>query len=296
MTAPEREPLFTANWRRTLRVTLTFFALLLFLLLAIVGLFTKPGQAADQLVLDVAMRGQDSIEWLTKTLTQSVSMVTVAVVAAIAMLIAAFRQRFALAARAGVMVLGANLMTQVLKSFLISRPYYGIGFDLPNSFPSGHTTVLMSLALALVVVSPQRIRTAVATIASSVVSLALIVIIVSGWHRPSDIIGGILMAFMWAMALAPQEEPSPYRDGLNTGFVAASLMTLLGLITTLILGFDRLKPALSEVVAGTPSESVLMNYPIEAHVYAVGVGLGVVALAMLGIHLVVYLQTGRRRA
>jgi membrane-associated phospholipid phosphatase len=295
LSTPIQEPLLTANWRRTTRVFLTFFALLLFLILAIVGLFTRQGQAFDQLVLDVAMRGQASVEWLTEALTQSVTIITVAVTAALAMLVAAIRGRFALAVRAGVMVVGANLMTQVLKSFLISRPYMGIGFDLPNSFPSGHTTVLMSLALALVVVTPRQARTIVAFIASIVVGAAIVVIVMSGWHRPSDVIGGILVSFMWAMALAPQEDPSPYRDPLNTGSIVTSGVVILGLIAALVIGYDRLEIVINEVAAGVSTQAVMATHSTASVIYAAGVCLGLVALSMLAINTVVYLQTGRNR-
>ncbi|MDO5049155.1 MAG: phosphatase PAP2 family protein [Actinomycetaceae bacterium] len=295
MSTPAHEPLLTANWRRTTRVFLTFFALLLFLVVAIAGLFTQPGQAADQLVLDVAMRGRSSVGWLTHALTRSVTLMTVAASAILTMLIAAIRGRFALAARAGVMVVGANLMTQALKEFLIRRPYLGIGFDLPNSFPSGHATVLLSLALALVVVVPRGARTIVAAIASVAVGAAIVVIIMSGWHRPSDVIGAILVSFMWAMALAPQEDPSPARDPLNTGSIVASVVTIIGLVVAGILGWDRLQIMINEVGQGAPTETVMANHAALSVAFTSGVCLGLVALTMLSIHLVVYLQTGRNR-
>lgn len=228
-------PALTATPRRTVRVLLTFGALLAFLALAIGGLFTATGQALDQLVLDVAVRGGTQVGWMSEVLRRSVSIPTILFAAVVVMAIAAIRGRFALALRAGIMILGANLMTQVFKSYLIHRPYMGIGFDLPNSFPSGHTTVLMSLALAHVVVLPRRARTVTALVISLVVSVAIISIVMLGWHRPSDVAGGILVAFMWAMALAPQEEPSPPSDTLNTAGIVAPIVALAVLSINLVI-------------------------------------------------------------
>ena len=54
---------------------------------------------------------------------------------------------------AGVVVLGANVTTQWLKATL-GRP----GIDEVGTYPSGHVTVAMSLAMALVLVAPPGLR------------------------------------------------------------------------------------------------------------------------------------------
>lgn len=289
-------PIFTANSRRTLRVVLTFGALLALLLLAIGGLYTSTGQLLDQAALDVAMQRASSFDWVNGVLTNSISLYTVAIAAGVIMLIAAVRGRFALALRAGVMILGANLMTQVLKIYLLHRPYLGIGFDLPNSFPSGHTTLLVSLALALAVVLPREIRSITGFVLSFVVAGLVISIVILGWHRPLDVIGGILVAFMWAMALAPQEEPSPPSDRLNTGAIIGSVIVLVLLITAFVIKRDQLAATLSHVSQGVPVDALAAGSRALAHIYTAGTCAILAALVVLAINLVVYLQTGRKRA
>ena len=75
--------------------------------------------------------------------------------------VALSRDRPRSAVAAGVLVVGANLTTQILKGVLAHpryQPilgYYQIG---STSFPSGHTTAAMSMVLAFVLVVPRRWR------------------------------------------------------------------------------------------------------------------------------------------
>ena len=71
----------------------------------------------------------------------------------------------------------------------------------PAAFPSGHATAAMTLAIALVVVMPARLRPAAAVV-GSVLALGVSFSIVSlGWHLPSDVVGGFLLATGWALVL-----------------------------------------------------------------------------------------------
>jgi hypothetical protein len=109
------------------------------------------------------------------------------------------RGRMALAVTAAVMVVGANLTTQVLKHSLLSRPLLIPGGVLhPNSYPSGHATAAASLAVAVFLVVPHRWRAPTAlgtTIAAAAFGTATVVV---GWHRPSDVIGAWFVVGAWA--------------------------------------------------------------------------------------------------
>src|SRR5690349_14315057 len=62
------------------------------------------------------------------------------------------------AAAALVTMLGAGVTTQVLKPLLAFQRDFPPGhFMGPEAYPSGHTTAVMSLALALIIVSPARL-------------------------------------------------------------------------------------------------------------------------------------------
>src|SRR5262249_49988326 len=102
-----------------------------------------------------------------------------------------------LAAGALVLVAGANITTQVLKSYVFERPDL-LALGAPNSLPSGHTTVAASVALALAIIAPPvlRVPTAVAgTVGSLLVGAATIV---AGWHRLSDVAAALMVSAAWA--------------------------------------------------------------------------------------------------
>jgi membrane-associated phospholipid phosphatase len=99
-------------------------------------------------------------------------------------------------------VLGANGTTELLKH-LIDLPR---GFAVPaqdlggtNSFPSGHATAAMTLALCAVLASPPRMRPAVAVFGSIGALAVVYAVLVLGWHYPSDTLAGLLVASIWTL-------------------------------------------------------------------------------------------------
>ncbi len=71
----------------------------------------------------------------------------------------------------------------------------------PAAFPSGHSTAAMTLAIALVVVMPPRLRPAAAVVGAALALGVAFSIILLGWHLPSDAVGGFLLATGWALVL-----------------------------------------------------------------------------------------------
>jgi membrane-associated phospholipid phosphatase len=104
----------------------------------------------------------------------------------------------------GVGILAANLTTQFLKVALaVQRPYPADHYMPAASWPSGHTTAIVSLLLGLVIVLPPRLRPPVAALGGGIALLALGSIVLLGFHYPSDVLGGVLVASAWgAVALA----------------------------------------------------------------------------------------------
>lgn len=109
-------------------------------------------------------------------------------------------RRLALAVPA--VLLAANATTQVLKPLLAeARVVTGLGADqiAAASWPSGHATASMSLALCAVLVATPGLRSWAAAggavfaagVGSSVVAL--------GWHFPSDVLAGYLVAATWTL-------------------------------------------------------------------------------------------------
>ena len=101
---------------------------------------------------------------------------------------------------------------------------------------------------------------------------------------------------MWAMALAPQEEPSPPSDRLNSGAIVGSLLILVLLITAFVIKRDQLVATLTHISQGVPVDALAAGPRALAHIYTAGACVILAALVVLAINLVVYLQTGRKHA
>jgi hypothetical protein len=105
------------------------------------------------------------------------------------------RRRVDLAIAAAVVVVGANLTAQLLKTHL-HRPNLD-GFPAPNSFPSGHTTAAASVAFALILALPHAFRGMVALIGAGYVTVIAVATVWAEWHRPSDTVAALLVVLAW---------------------------------------------------------------------------------------------------
>jgi membrane-associated phospholipid phosphatase len=152
-----------------------------------------------QLVDTGAMRGGDVhhprvVEVLSRTLngTTLVSLVAVCLAAAA---VGVLRKRVDLAIGAGLLVIGANASTQLLKTQL-GRPDLD-DFPAPNSFPSGHTSAAASVAFAMILVLPHAVRGTIALIGAGYVTVIAIATVWAEWHRPSDTVAALLIVLAW---------------------------------------------------------------------------------------------------
>jgi len=131
--------------------------------------------------------------------------VPVAVVSAVGAVIVAFRRRgLVLAAAAAVVVAVPPVLATGLKR-VIERPDLVdlMWANARNSFPSGHAALVASVSLVWVVVVAERSRAWVAGAAAVGVGVGAAAILGTGWHRMSDVVGGIgLAALVAALVLA----------------------------------------------------------------------------------------------
>ena len=106
-------------------------------------------------------------------------------------------------ALAGLAVLAlAPLSCEALKP-LLAHTHIQLGFAPrvpPASFPSGHATAALALALCAVLVAPSRLRIAVAVLGSAFAVATGCSQLILGRHMPSDVLAGYLLAMLW-MAL-----------------------------------------------------------------------------------------------
>ena len=110
-------------------------------------------------------------------------------------------------------VTGAS--TQALKH-LLAQPRFEawLGSDQVGeaSWPSGHSTAAMTLALCAVLVAPVALRPALAVLGGAFAAGVGYAVLGLAWHFPSDVLGGFLMAGAWtALAVAGLRavEPRP---------------------------------------------------------------------------------------
>jgi membrane-associated phospholipid phosphatase len=113
--------------------------------------------------------------------------------------IAIARERARLAAVVVVVLAFAPLSADRLKPLLAhSHDQIGYVHIGAASWPSGHSTAAAALALCAVLVSPARFRPVVAALGVLFVLAIGFSLLMLGWHMPSDVLGGYLVAGLWA--------------------------------------------------------------------------------------------------
>ena len=166
---------------------------------------TAGGQRFENAALAGAEQANAADKANALTSLARISVYSLAVAVALVFLIGLLRRRIDLAI-AGVGVVAVALgVTEVLKRYLLARPEL-ITHDpriAHNSFPSGHTTIAMSVLFGLLIVVPYRWR----GFALFVTVFYAIGIgeetVVARWHRLSDTIGGDMVALaMGCLAMA----------------------------------------------------------------------------------------------
>ncbi|HWI07607.1 MAG TPA: phosphatase PAP2 family protein [Solirubrobacteraceae bacterium] len=132
--------------------------------------------------------------------------------------LALLRRRWLMALIVPGVLLGANLATQLLKPALADPrvlELLGTQVIYAGSWPSGHATASMSLALGLVLVVGRRLRPVAALLGAGYAIAVGYALVALGYHLPSDVLGGYLVAATFtlagAAALAALEARLPAR-------------------------------------------------------------------------------------
>ncbi len=164
--------------------------------------------------------------------------------------IAVVRRRWLMAAIVPLILLAANVSTQQLKPALGDLriiDLHGTITTYLGSWPSGHSTAAMSLALCLVLVAGPRLRPLAALFGAGYAIAIGYALVVVGYHLPSDVLGGYLMAATWtllgAAALAALEArsaaPAP-ESGSPPVLLSAPVLATFALMFAAIVGFALL--------------------------------------------------------
>ena len=234
--APQPRRLLSDSWYRlklARRLGGVTICLLLTMLISHVALATAPGQVLDTILMEGTMRSASRYESFSMLITGIVSVPVMVAAGLVVAVVAAARRRPTLAGRALGAVVGANVTTQILKDYILTRPNLGVTTGAGNSLPSGHTTVAVTLSLALIVVAPQWFRSPSAWIGWAWTSLMGVSVMMEGWHRPSDVITAALIAGAWALALSPIERRPRHGAKVQRVMVWASLaLIVIALLAT----------------------------------------------------------------
>jgi membrane-associated phospholipid phosphatase len=123
--------------------------------------------------------------------------------AAVPVVVALLRRRIRVAAAIAAALLGANFTTQLLKPLLAHRRadvlFGGHAPVAAASWPSGHATAAMALALVSVIAAPARWRPYVAAFGAACAVAVSYSFLALQWHYPSDVFGGFLVAAAWTL-------------------------------------------------------------------------------------------------
>jgi membrane-associated phospholipid phosphatase len=256
-----------------------------------VGVFER----ADQKILG-GFTGLDSprVSTLATHIAQLCDPKPYVYLAAIPVLIALARGRPRVAAALTAVMLGANVTTQLLKPLLAHpRTTEFIGGAPPiaaASWPSGHATAAMSLALCFVIAVPARLRPWAAALGGAFAVAVSFSFLTLAWHFPSDVFGGFLVAAMWTMLAAAALIAS---DPRHARMVSGERVT-----RALTPREALIPPALALAGAGALVALVALARPHEVVAYArvhSAFVVGAAAIAAFGLMLATVVMLALRR-
>ena len=177
-------------------------------------------------------------------------------------------------------LLAANGTTQWLKPALGDvriAELHGYHQTYLGSWPSGHATAAMSLALCLVLVSGPRMRPLAAFVGAGYAIAIGYALVALGYHLPSDVLGGFLTAatftLLGAAALAAVEARSPalaQRGAAPPALLSTPALALVAFILVCCAGM-----ALLVRRPGTPID--VLQHPTAV---LAAIGIAVLGLAL----------------
>ncbi|GAC1317230.1 MAG: hypothetical protein NVSMB25_04510 [Thermoleophilaceae bacterium] len=179
---------------------------------AAVSLNSLPVRQVDNAIAGRALRLQHGpIGHALLAIVHVCDRVPYAVIGACIVSFAILARRRRAAVTAGLILSGSVAAAESLKPLLAtqrSAPWLEQQVD-PASWPSGHASAALALALAVVLVAPAGVRRPLALAGAAFVVMLAASTLAFGGHFPSDLIGGYLVTAVCALlALALTRSPS----------------------------------------------------------------------------------------
>ncbi|MGH2980775.1 MAG: phosphatase PAP2 family protein [Solirubrobacterales bacterium] len=156
----------------------------------------------------------------------------------------------------------------------------------PIAFPSGHATAAMSLSLAAVIVVPGRWRRLAGILGAGYALTVAIALMVAGWHFPSDVLGGFLIAGSLGMVVLAAlraaegggERVDPVQQEGQFAFGSFGVRPLELLVTAIALGVGALALTRADELASyAASHTTAVLAAVAVAAGAAGVVYGVAA-------------------
>ena len=161
----------------------------------VVFVTTEPGQRLENTALVASALRPDTTRADSLTYLSGVSVASLVAAMAVVALVGMVRRRPGVRVLAVVVMGVSAVLAEALKAVL-PRPELldGPAWILRNSFPSGTATVAASVGIAALMVAPDRLRWLVLLAAAAVAAVVGQATQVTGWHRASDALGGVVLA------------------------------------------------------------------------------------------------------
>jgi hypothetical protein len=157
-------------------------------------------------------------------------------VALLGVVAAALVRRRLVRAAASVAVVVLSVGTaEALKHGLPHVPH-GVPVGRGWSFPSGHSSIAVSLGLALVVAVPSVLRPSAAVFGAAYAAGIGLSLVVLGWHYPSDVIGSFFICGFWACVILALLSGNESRRSLHfVGLVLACVVVAGALLVAAVI-------------------------------------------------------------
>jgi membrane-associated phospholipid phosphatase len=243
---------------------------------AIFGLASNAGHARDVAMLHgFGALEQSRFNSAIKLLAQIPDPLPYAFIGLCCIGVALWRRRPWRALTVGVLLVATGLTTQALKH-LLAEPRFAAwlgrwGQIEDASWPSGHSTAAMTLALCAVMVSPPAVRAITALIGGAFAIGVGYATLALAWHYPSDVVGGFFVAGLWvslAIAVLQRVEPGDAEPAVAPPWEPLAILGGLGAIV-------------AAIVMGSEAETIAEYAQERTTVVAGAFAIAVLALALV---------------
>jgi membrane-associated phospholipid phosphatase len=226
----------------------------------IVAVQTFRGQLIDVTALDGHAIQPRSVVAGATTLLGTISVAALVLGLGFILGVSFVRKRYFRGCVAAMIATCSIVSTELLKFRLLPRPALVVfppGNNASNTLPSGHTSIALSIVVALMFVLPRRGQAIAAFLGAPYATGIGIATIVTHWHRPSDVLASIGVVGAWTsigllavqrLRIAPPNPPAtppknwerfirPAVFAMTAGgIVALAITTVTGLSARLDFG------------------------------------------------------------